>query len=67
MHFESVINSDILDHLPIPTAILCDLPSINVTTPALLSKSDPSGPQFPWSSVVTMLENFPELQKLFRL
>lgn len=46
MHFESVINSDILDHLPIPTAVLCDLPSINVTTPALLSKSDPSGYEF---------------------
>ena len=46
MHFESVINSDILDHLPIPTAVLCDLPSINVTTPALLPKSDLSSYEF---------------------
>lgn len=38
VHFESVINSDVLDHLPIPTSVLCDLPSVNAMTPCLLPK-----------------------------
>ncbi|XP_052085918.1 F-box only protein 10-like isoform X1 [Mytilus californianus] len=40
VHFESVINSDVLDYLPIPTAVLCDLPSFDMTTPSLLPKFD---------------------------